>query len=290
MNSNSPSSIVAEAGSGAEVTEATSALAAARSGPQVLAVAAQPARWSAWAVLIFALFAWQLLSATRLLSPLVFPAPLQVLAAFQEAMAGGRLLDDIIASLFRVGVGLVLAALVGIPMGLWLGLKIQARAALLPGLNFLRSLSPLAWIPFAIAWFGIGDVPAMFLIFMSCVFPLALSTLNAVESIPKVYFRVAQDFGLRGANLLWEVALPAITPQIVSALRVTTGVAWLVVVAAEMLAGRDGLGFLIWDARNGARMDLLVVGMITIGVIGVLLDRVLLRLTRWPIVRWGYER
>lgn len=225
-----------------------------------------------------------------MLSPLVFPAPLQVLAAFQEALAGGRLLDDIIASLFRVGVGLGLAALVGIPLGLWLGLKLQARAALLPGLNFLRSLSPLAWIPFAIAWFGIGDVPAMFLIFMSCVFPLALSTLNAVEAIPQVYFRVAQDFGLRGGELLWEVALPAITPQIVSALRVTTGVAWLVVVAAEMLAGRDGLGFLIWDARNGARMDLLVVGMIVIGIIGVLLDRVLLSLTRWPVVRWGYQQ
>ena len=265
--------------------------AAARPTPSAFSTSrAAPARWSAWAVLLAALAAWQILSATRILSPLVFPSPLQVLAGFKEAMAGGRLFDDIIASLFRVGVGLGLAALVGIPIGLWLGLKLQARAALLPGLNFLRSLSPLAWIPFAIAWFGIGDVPAMFLIFMSCVFPLALSTLNAVESIPKVYFRVAQDFGLRGGDLLWEVALPAILPQIVSALRVTTGVAWLVVVAAEMLAGRDGLGFLIWDARNGARMDLLVVGMITIGIIGVLLDRVLLRLTRWPIVRWGYER
>ncbi len=111
-----------------------------------------------------------------------------------------------------------------------------------------------------------------------------------MAGIPAVYFRVAGDYGFRGAELLTQVTLPAIAPQVITALRVTAGVAWLVVVAAEMIAGRDGLGFAIWDARNGLRMDLLVVGMIVIGIIGVLIDRLLVRFTRWPSVRWGYDR
>lgn len=156
--------------------------------------------------------------------------------------------------------------------------------------QLFRSLSPLAWIPFAILWFGIGDLPAIFLIFLASFFPLVLATLAAVASIPSVYFRVARDYGFGNTELLTQVTLPAIAPQVITALRVTAGLAWLVVVAAEMIAGRDGLGFAIWDARNGLRMDLLVAGMIVIGVIGVGLDRVLLRLTKIPSVRWGYEQ
>ncbi len=159
-----------------------------------------------------------------------------------------------------------------------------------PAINFFRSLSPLAWIPFAILWFGIGDLPAIFLIFMACFFPVVIATVSAVASIPSVYFRVARDYRFSGVELLTQVTLPAIAPQVITSLRVTAGLAWLVVVAAEMIAGRDGLGFAIWDARNGLRMDLLVGGMIVIGVIGMVIDRVLVRLTKIRSIRWGYER
>jgi len=246
--------------------------------------------WLAILVAATALVLWQILSHLKVFPPSVVPSPAEVLQTLGEELASGRLFDDIIASLFRVGVGFGLAVALGVPAGLWLGLQPVARAAFLPGINFFRSLSPLAWIPFAILWFGIGDKPAMFLIFMACFFPLVLATLSAVANIPAVYFRVAQDFGLRGSALLWEVTLPAVMPQLITALRVTAGLAWLVVVAAEMIAGRDGLGFLIWDARNGLRMELLVAGMVVIGAIGMLLDRVLLRLTHLPQVRWGYDR
>jgi NitT/TauT family transport system permease protein len=101
---------------------------------------------------------------------------------------------------------------------------------------------------------------------------------------------VAREYGFRGVQLLTGVTLPAIMPQFITTLRVTAGVAWMVVVAAEMIAGRDGLGFAIWDARNGLRTDLLVSGMIVIGLIGVGIDRLLVQLTRMPGVRWGYER
>ena len=241
-------------------------------------------------VLIAALALWAALSASRLFPESLFPSPLSVARGFVEEIRTGRLLNDVVASLFRVTMGFVLAVVLGTPLGLWLGAKAKARAALLPAINFFRNLSPLAWIPFAILWFGIGDVPAIFLIFMASFFPVVIATMAAYASIPSVYFRVAENYGFRSRELLTQVTLPAIMPQVITALRVTAGLAWLVVVAAEMIAGRDGLGFAIWDARNGLRMDLLVVGMIVIGLIGVIIDRLLVQLTRIPSVRWGYER
>jgi NitT/TauT family transport system permease protein len=241
-------------------------------------------------VVLAAAALWAALSALAVFPETVFPSPLAVVRGFGEELRTGRMLNDLIASLFRVTAGFFLAVLLGIPAGLWLGSRSSARAAFLPVINFFRSLSPLAWIPFAILWFGIGDAPAIFLIFMASFFPVALATMAAVAGIPQVYFRVARDYGLGGAQLLTEVTLPAIMPQVITTLRVTAGLAWLVVVAAEMIAGRDGLGFAIWDARNGLRNDLLVVGMIVIGLIGVALDRALVQLTRIPSVRWGYER
>lgn len=233
---------------------------------------------------------WGALSALHVFPKSAFPSPPDVVAGFREEITTGRLWNDTIASLFRVSLGFVLAVVLSIPLGLLLGQYAAAREALLPAVNFFRSLSPLAWIPFAILWFGVGDLPVVFLIFMATFFSLVLAVIAAVANIPSVYFRVGADYGLRGGQLLWNVTLPAIMPQIITALRVTAGVAWLVVVAAEMIAGRDGLGFAIWDARNGLRTDLLVCGMIVIGIIGVILDRLLVSLTRLPNVRWGYER
>lgn len=241
-------------------------------------------------VLLSAIAVWSLLSQLKVFPQAVFPSPLAAAKGLGEEFRSGRLIDDLIASLFRVTTGFFLAVLLGVPVGLWLGHHVRSRIAFLPAINFFRSLSPLAWIPFAILWFGIGDVPAIFLIFMACFFPIVVATVSAVASIPSIYFRVAYDYGFSGIELLTRVTLPAIAPQVITSLRVTAGLAWLVVVAAEMIAGRDGLGFAIWDARNGLRMDLLVAGMIVIGVIGVVIDRVLIRLTKIRSVRWGYER
>ena len=241
-------------------------------------------------VLCVAIAVWSALWALKAFPESVFPSPLAVARGLGEEVRTGRLLGDLVASLFRVTTGFMLAVVLGIPVGLWLGHHVRSRFALLPAINFFRSLSPLAWIPFAILWFGIGDLPAIFLIFMACFFPVVIATVSAVASIPSVYFRVARDYRFSGIELLTRVTLPAIAPQVITSLRVTAGLAWLVVVAAEMIAGRDGLGFAIWDARNGLRMDLLVGGMIVIGVIGMVIDRVLMRLTRIRSVRWGYER
>src|SRR5947209_1357341 len=241
-------------------------------------------------VLIIIVALWVLISWLQLFPESEFPSPQSVVQGFGEEIRAGRLFDDLVASLFRVTLGFALAVVLGIPVGLILGDRARARRALLPTVNFFRNLSPLAWIPFAILWFGIGDHPAIFLIFMTSFFPIVLATIAAVASIPAVFFRVAENYGYRGAELLTKVTLPAIAPQVITALRIVAGLAWVVVVAAEMIAGRDGLGFAVWDSRNGLRLDLLVVNMIVIGFIGVVIDRLLLQLTKLPSLGWGYER
>jgi NitT/TauT family transport system permease protein len=218
------------------------------------------------------------------------PSPPAVARGFVDEIESGRLGKDIVASLYRVGFGYVGACLLAIPLGLVLGRSAATRAALLPWVNFFRTLSPIAWIPFAIIWFGIGDPPAIFIIFVATHFQVTLATAGAAASVPKVYYKVAEDLGMSSEQVLFRVTLPAIMPQLLVALRVAIGVAWMVVVAAEMIAVRSGLGFLIIDARNGLRMDLVVVGMITIGAIGVVLDMIFSWLGRHPAVRWGYDR
>lgn len=242
------------------------------------------------AVVIALILIWIVVYKSHAFHESAFPSPLAVLHGFGEETRNGRLLNDLITSLFRVSCGFGLAVFLGLPMGLWMGQKLAARMAFLPIINFFRNLSPLAWMPFAILWFGVGDAPAIFLIFLAAVFPVILATMAAVGNIPTVYFRVAQDYGLFGLERLTKVTLPAIMPQVITTLRVTAGLSWLVVVAAEMIAGRDGLGFAVMDSRNGLRTDLLVVEMIVIGIIGIVIDRLLVQLTKIQSVRWGYER
>ena len=174
-------------------------------------------------VLIIIIALWVLVSQLQLFPESEFPSPQSVVRGFGEEIKAGRLFDDLIASLFRVTTGFALAVVLGIPVGLLLGNHARARRALLPTVNFFRNLSPLAWIPFAILWFGIGDRPAIFLIFMTSFFPIVLATIAAVASIPTVFFRVAENYGYRGTELLTKVTLPAIAPQVITALRPLVG-------------------------------------------------------------------
>jgi NitT/TauT family transport system permease protein len=242
------------------------------------------------AFVLAVLIVWTVVTRLHVVPAYDLPMPGEVLTTLREEATSGRLFTDIVASLWRVCAGFALSVVTGVPLGLWMGLKLRARLTLLPAVNFLRNLSPLAWITFAIQWFGVGDSASIFLIFLAAFCPIALGTMAAVASVPSVYFRVAREYGVSGPARLWSVTLPAIAPQLITTLRLTAGLCWLVDVAAEMIAGRDGLGFLIWDARNGLRLDLQIVGMLTIGIIGVAIDRLLALLTTLPSVRWGYER
>jgi NitT/TauT family transport system permease protein len=192
--------------------------------------------------------------------------------------------------LFRVTWGFVLAVVLAIPLGLTIGWYRRAEMAFNPLVQILRPISPLAWIPIAILWFGVGDTSSIFLIFLGCFFFLLLTAINAVKNIPTVYVNAGRNFGMSPAMLVRRVLYPAVVPQLIVGLRITLGVAWLVVVAAEMIAVDSGLGFLIVDARNaGNRYDLVVAGMVVIGLIGLLLDMAMRSLEKVKSFRWGYS-
>ena len=220
----------------------------------------------------------------------LLPSPWQVVGGLSDLLRHGLLFKYVVASLFRVTWGFGLAVVIAIPLGLAIGWYRRAELALSPVAEVLRPISPLAWIPIAILWFGVGDLSAIFLIFLGCFFPLLLTAINAVRSIPDVYVNAGRNFGLRSFDLMRRVLYPAVIPQLLIGLRISLGVAWLVVVAAEMIAVNSGLGFLIVDARNaGNRYDLVVAGMVVIGVIGLLLDIAMRSLERVPSFRWSYS-
>ena len=217
------------------------------------------------------LIAWEL--AVRMHSGLLVPGPFAVAAAIVELLHHGLLLKYVVASLFRVTWGFVLACITAIPLGLALGWYRRGELAFNPLSQIFRPISPLAWIPIAILWFGVGDLSAIFLIFVGSFFPLLLTAMSAVHNIPAVYVNAGRNFGLNSSAFVVRVLYPAVMPQLLVGMRITLGIAWLVVVAAEMIAVNSGLGFLIVDARNaGNRYDLVVAGMVVIGVIGLLLD------------------
>ena len=220
----------------------------------------------------------------------LFPYWKDFLTALQAEISSGRILADSIASLFRWASGFFLAGILGIPLGLFLGKHEGMRLFILPYLNVLRSLSPLAWIPFAVIWFGIGDPPVIFLIFLGCVFPLLFATMNAVFSVPRVYDQVASEYQFEGAEYFFKILFPAVLPQIVASTRLVAGLAWIVLVPGEMLAGKEGLGFAILDARNGMRTDLLLINMMVIALIAHGIDHLLQRLNQKSAVRWSHEQ
>lgn len=219
----------------------------------------------------------------------LLPGPWSAILGIADLLRHGLLLKYVVASLFRVSWGFGLAALTAIPLGLAAGWYRRAELAVNPLLQILRPISPLAWIPAAILWFGVGDLSAIFLIFLGSFFPLLLIAMNAVRGIPSVYLNAGRNFGLSSTQLARRVLYPAVVPQLLIGLRITLGVAWLVVVAAEMIAVNSGLGFLIVDARNaGNRYDLVVAGMLLIGLIGLLLDVGMRQIEKIPSFRWGY--
>jgi NitT/TauT family transport system permease protein len=222
---------------------------------------------------------------------LIFPTPLQVVTGTLELAEDGTLWEHIGASLFRVATGFLIAVLVAVPMGLWMGRVDAAYRTLNPVFQIMRPISPIAWIPLAILWFGVGDVSPVFLIFIAAVFPMIVQTASGVHTIERRYLHAADNFGVSRATLFRQVIVPAVLPEIVVGMRIGLGVAWLVVVAAEMIALHSGLGYLIIDSRNaGNRYDLVIAGMIIIGLIGLMLDGLMRLLEGLKSVRWRYGR
>lgn len=221
----------------------------------------------------------------------IFPTPWEVVTGTLALVQDGTLWIHIGSSLMRVIAGFLLAAVTAIPLGLWMGRVKGAYITLNPVFQIMRPISPIAWIPLSILWFGVGNASPVFLIFIASVFPLIVQTAAGVHTIEERYLRAADNFDVSRYKLFRQVIIPAVLPDLLTGMRISLGVAWLVVVAAEMIALRSGLGYLIMDSRNaGNRYDLVIASMIIIGLIGLLLDTLMRLLEGHKSVRWRYGR
>jgi NitT/TauT family transport system permease protein len=252
----------------------------------------QPRKWEAWVwpALVFAaaLAAWNY--AVVYTHSTVFPTPRAVVMGVQELVHKGLLVGYIVDSLRRVAIGFLIAAALGIPLGLALGWYPAAARVVNPTIQILRPISPIAWIPLSIVWFGIGDAAAIYLIFFGSFFPIVVAAMDGARNVPSIYRRAGRNFGLTNMQLLKRIVFPGALPQIVIGLRISLGIAWVVVVAAEMIAVDSGLGYLVIDSRNsGKRYDLVVAAMIMIGLIGLGLDFGFRRFEQLKSVRWGFS-
>ena len=199
-------------------------------------------------------------------------APDTVVPAAFDLLNRGVLLPDAGISLWRLLIGLCLAAVIGVPAGLFLGLSTTAERAARPVIQFLRMISPLSWTPIAVAVFGIGSQPVIFLIAAAAVWPILINTTAGVHGIEPGYLHVARSFHATRVEVLTSVILPAIRGHIQTGIRIALGIAWVVLVPAEMLGVRSGLGYQILNARDQLAYDQVVAVILVIGVLGYALD------------------
>jgi NitT/TauT family transport system permease protein len=219
----------------------------------------------------------------------IFPTPPEVIAGLRELLTSGLLWKHVWTSIMRVGIAYSTAVAIAIPLGTLMGWFKPLDRALNPLFQLMRPISPIAWTPIAILWFGIGGISPIFLIFLGAFFPVVVATASAVRGVSAHYIRAARNFELSGPRFFARVLFPAALPEIITGMRIALGVAWLVVVAAEMVATESGLGYMIIDARNQVtRYDLVVGAMVLIGVIGLILDGIMRQVERIEMIGWRH--
>jgi taurine transport system permease protein len=240
------------------------------------------------APLLVLLLLWELLIRAFGVDPRVFPDVESVARAGFETIQDGSLLRHVGASLGRVAVGTLLAIVVSIPLGVAMGLSPAVSSFLTPLFRFFSVLAGIAWIPIATLWFGYGFGAITFVIFNAVFFVVTYNTLLGVASIPLPLRHAAASLGARRWTMLTQVLLPGALPNIVTGVRTGLGFAWRGLIAAEMIATNVGLGYMLFLARDFYRTEVIVFGMIVIGILWLLLDRLLLApLERATIERWG---
>lgn len=227
------------------------------------------------------LIIWYIITAgLHLVKPFVLPSPIDVLNSAVNIISSGKLVKNTIDTLFKVFSGLILASVVAIPLGILLGWYQTLEDLASFVISILRPIPPVAWIPFSILWFGIGTVPAVFIIFMGCVFPILVYTIDGVKRTDKVLIESAQTLGASDWDVLKRVIWPSAIPYIVSGLKVGVGIALMCTISAEMIGSSSGLGYMILTATNLFDTGTTVVGMLVIGLIGLILDYIFGRMQK----------
>jgi taurine transport system permease protein len=225
---------------------------------------------------VLVLAAWVLVTEMGWANELFLPKPQAVWAAFVKTMTkgyqGATLLQHVGASLYRILTAFALACLVGIPLGVLMGVSRDARSIFNPLIEFYRPLPPLGLYTLLVMWLGIGESSKLSLLFLAGLPGIVISTIQAVSSIDPIYVRAAQSLGAKPRDLVLYVYLPAAGPLILAGMRISLGFTYTVLVAAEIVAASSGIGWMIWDAAKFLLSDVVIMGLIVLGLTGVLLD------------------
>ena len=267
------------------VTTETTQSATARSSTAVKPVAPQRRGWIALQYAIFPvaiLLLWQVFSEIGFVRRNVLPPPTEVISVWYDLVTGttdaaarysGTWLDHAWASTWRVFVGFSWGVVLGIVLGLLIGLSRVTERVLDPTIQVMRNIPVTAWVPLSLVFFGIGNAPAIFLIGLGAFFPAAINSTHGVRQINITLYKAARMMGANEQELLFRVILPAALPSILTGVRLSMGIAWVLVVVAEILAVRSGLGYLLNDAYLFYRNDVVIAAMLSIGLLGFLSDR-----------------
>lgn len=245
---------------------------------------------------------WQSVSGLGWVNPQVLPSPLAVVekwwaylapmepydggtSSYVAWLVSGELIRDALGSLYRVLVGFVVGTALALPLGLLMGANARIYHLFNPLIQVLRPIPPIAYIPLAILWFGLGNPPAVFLIVIGAFFPVLMNTIAGVRHVDGIYLRAARNLGASRRTMFSRVILPAATPYILSGMRIGIGTAFIVVIVSEMIAVNNGLGFRILEAREYFWSDKIIAGMLTIGLLGLAIDTAMNRLNN-HLLRW----
>ncbi len=249
------------------------------------------ARWPAVAALvpfIPLLVLWAIVAESGAFPRAFFPGPLDVVHSFASLVYKGILPDYLQDSIVRLAVGAAAGTALGIPLGLWLGMSPRGYTALWPVLLFFQAIGDIAWLPILLIWFGFGLTTMTFVIVYTVLFPVVLNTVLGVRSVPMDLHRAALSLGASRARILWEVVVPGALPNIMTGLRNGLGYGWRALIAAEIIVGTSGIGFLMFDARRAGSVVEILLGMIILGLLWSIVDGwVLVPIERATGQRWG---
>ncbi|MDR1451063.1 MAG: ABC transporter permease [Helicobacteraceae bacterium] len=242
------------------------------------------AQYLALPALIIAI--WKIADVVGWIQPYTMSAPEEIIASAAEFIEDGTLWAHLKASVERVfegfGIALVSALILGVAIGLSRRVEIWTSAVL----QILQPIPPIAWIPLAILWFGIGEASKIYIIAVGAFFPILVNTVEGIKNIDKRFFELARAYETPRLRVIWRVILPGALPFIMAGVRLGLSMAWICVVAAELIAAQVGVGYMLMDGRSLARPDMVILGMLIIGVVGKLLDDALQLLTK-KVVRWN---
>lgn len=239
---------------------------------------------STLAVLVFVAL-WEIVCRTGLVDPIFLPAPSAVLRRAWLTLMDGVLVADVLASTRRVMVGFLLAVLVSIPLGLVLGTSRRICALFDPLISLLRPLPSMSWIPLSLLWFGITETQKYSIVFMGTIAPALLYVIEATRNVDPVLILAARNMGASRYQVMKEVILPASLSQIISGFKIILGLSWTCVISAELVAAKEGLGFMIMNGKEFFQTDTVVLGMVLISVTVLIIDIVLRRIER-RVLAW----